>query len=193
MDNPARTLVSADQAEELIRRFAADWVARRALFLGVWIKPGVSDAESVGESTLVAQIYVGFVDRTVPEMEIGYFVDWQHEGRGYVTEAARAALGFCFDILHAHRVRISCNELNRRSWRVAERLGFRREAHLRQTRRHVLLADGSYSGDCIYRLLRSDYLARQRPAGDVQPRGENPAGTLSADERTEVRSASLGE
>ncbi|MCC6169163.1 MAG: GNAT family N-acetyltransferase [Caldilineaceae bacterium] len=49
------------------------------------------------------------------------------------------------------------NEVNIRSQRVAERCGFVREGHIRQVHPHILCADGSYSGDYLYGLLRSEW------------------------------------
>lgn len=146
--NPALEVHTPEQAEILIRHFMAGWAARNALFLGAWEKTTGSFA---------AQIYIGPVDWELPEFEIGYFVDVEHQGRGYVTEAVRAALKWLFEDMGAHRVRLGCNEMNERSWRVAERCGFVREGHLRQTRKHVLREDGTYSGDYLYGLLRSEF------------------------------------
>jgi ribosomal-protein-serine acetyltransferase len=146
--NPALDVETVDDAEALVRRFAAYWAARDCFFLGAWDK-------ATGE--FVAQIYVGAVDWELPEFSVGYWVDAPREGQGYVTEAARAALRMVFGPLGARRARIECNEMNVRSWRVAERLGFTREAHIRQTRPHVLLPDGSPSGDYVYGLLRAEW------------------------------------
>lgn len=43
------------------------------------------------------------------------------------------------------------------SYLEAERLGFVREGHRRQTRKHPLLPDGRYSGDYLYGMLREEY------------------------------------
>ncbi|MBI5667891.1 MAG: GNAT family N-acetyltransferase [Chloroflexi bacterium] len=146
--NPALSVNTPAQAEILMRNFAADWAARNAFFWGAWDK--TSEA-------FTAQIYAGPVDWELPEFEIGYFVDRDHEGQGYVTEAVRAVLAWLFEGMGTHRVRLACNEMNVRSWRVAERCGFVREGHLRQTRKLVLRADGSYSGDYLYGLLRHEF------------------------------------
>ena len=159
--NSALDVRSVDDAEALVRSFAADWAARKHFFLGAWDR---------ATGAFVAQVYVGVVDWALPEFELGYWVDCAHEGRGYVTEAARAALELIFGALGAHRVRIGCNETNVRSQRVAERLGFVREAYHRQTRRHIPLPDGTFSGDYVYALLRSDYeRLRRRDAGTPEP------------------------
>ncbi len=146
--NPALDVYTLEQAEILVRHFAAEWAARNALFVGAWEKTTGSFA---------AQVYIGPVDWELPEFEIGYFVDVAHQGQGFVTEAVKAVLGWLFGDMRAHRVRLGCNEVNERSWRVAERCGFVREGHLRQTRKQVLRADGTYSGDYLYGLLRSEF------------------------------------
>ncbi len=146
--NPALGVTALEEAADLLRAFSADWTARRAFFLGAW-------ARDTGQ--LVAQVYVGVVSWTLPELEIGYFVDVDHEGRGLATEAVRAALTFAFDRVGAQRVRLYCDETNVRSWRLAERCGFVREGHLRQTQRRERLADGTWGGDYVYGLLREEW------------------------------------
>ena len=75
------------------------------------------------------------VDWNVPRFEIGYWVRRRFEGQGYVTEAADAIARFAFGALGARRVEIRMDDRNERSWRVAERLGFRLEGVLRNESR----------------------------------------------------------
>ncbi len=152
--NPALEVTTAEEAEILVREFAAAWVARSAFFFGAWKK---SDP-----AVFVAQLYVGAVSWELPEFEIGYFVDQQYEGHGYVTEGVNAALIFAFDHLQAQRVRLGCNDTNTRSYRVAERCGFTREGHVRQNRKNVLLPDGTPSGEYLYGLLRDEFEALRK-------------------------------
>lgn len=148
--NPALDVENLDDAETLVRQFAVDWMARNAFFLGAWRKPS-------GE--FAAQIYIGVVSWELPEFEIGYFVDCRYEGQGYVVEATRAAIDFCFNHLGAYRLRLGCNQTNLRSQKVAERCGFIREGFIRQTHPTILNPDQTFSGDYLYGLLRSEYLA----------------------------------
>lgn len=152
--NPALAVSSLDDAEILVREFAASWIKREAFFLSGWDK-------STG--AWIVQIYIGAVDWNLPEFEIGYFVDCDHEGQGFVTEAVHAALELVFLTLGAHRARLGCNETNTRSWCVAERCGFVREGHIRQNRKHILREDGTLSGDYLYGMLRSEYFERFAP------------------------------
>jgi RimJ/RimL family protein N-acetyltransferase len=149
--NPALDVHTLDGAEILVREFAAAWTARNIFFMGAWEKT---------TGCLVAQIVLSVVSWDLPEFAVGYFVDKDHQGQGFVTEGVNAALGLAFDHLHAARVRLECNEINVRSIRVAERCGFVREGHVRQTHTHVRCADGSPSGDVLFGMLREEYTAR---------------------------------
>ena len=63
------------------------------------------------------------------EAEIGYVIHPAHQGHGYATEAARAALAVCFDGLRVRRVTAGCFVANEPSWRIMETIGMRREYH----------------------------------------------------------------
>ena len=144
-DNTILTAKTQQEAEILVRQLHADWVARNCFFMGAFDKT---------TREFVAQIYVGAVNWDLPEFVIGYFVDKDHEGQGFVTEAVKVTLKFIFEHLGAHRVRLETNETNLRSRRVAERCGFVQEGQLRENRRNP---DGTFSGDVFYGLLRSEY------------------------------------
>lgn len=70
-----------------------------------------------------------------PCFEIGYWLRTDCTGRGYATETAQALTRLAFDSLGAVRVEIHMDARNRRSWAVAERLGFTWEATLKGRRR----------------------------------------------------------
>ena len=61
------------------------------------------------------------------EGRLGYFLEPQHWGRGYATEAASLVLDFAFGELGAAVVRASCDERNSASERVMQRSGMQRE------------------------------------------------------------------
>lgn len=148
-ENVVLTPDSEEGAEVVVRELAAEWLARNCFFLGAFEKTS-------GE--FVAQIYVGPVNWDLPEFEIGYFADVDHGGRGFVTEAVKAALGFVFEHLGAHRVSAVCDDTNVRSYRLVERCGFRREGLIRENRRDP---DGAISGTLHYGLLRSEFEAQR--------------------------------
>jgi RimJ/RimL family protein N-acetyltransferase len=84
--------------------------------------------------------------------DLGYWIRTDRAGRGYTTEAARAATGFGFGTLGLYRMELRAGVDNLASQRVAEKLGFRREGRLR---RGCPGGQGAY--DCyLYGLLAED-------------------------------------
>ncbi len=144
-NNPIMAMHSQEDAEILMREFAAAWIARTSFFLGAFQKE---------TQVFVAQVYIGPTNWDLPEFEIGYFVDQRYEGQGYVTESVRAALCFIFQDLKAHRVFLQCDDTNVRSYQVADRCGFIREAHLRENKKNP---DGSITGTYGYGLLKKQF------------------------------------
>lgn len=63
-----------------------------------------------------------------PEPEVGWLVTPEAEGRGFATEGARAALGHAFGTLGFREIVSYVDPDNRRSARVAARLGGCRDA-----------------------------------------------------------------
>lgn len=146
-ENATANITSLDEAVRLISELDAAYEARHYFFVGAFQRI---------TNEFVAQIYIGPVDGSLPEFKIGYFVDVDHEGQGYVSEAVRATLRILFDHLDAHRVDLACDETNLRSIRVAERSGMMREGYLGENKRNP---DGTYSGSLIFRILKSEYEA----------------------------------
>ena len=72
---------------------------------------------------------------------VGYAIDRDYEGRGYMTEALGAALQWAFNELRLHRVMASYRPENARSARVLEKLGFEREGFARD----YLYIDGGWT------------------------------------------------
>jgi len=144
-DNVLMSLSSEEEAETMVRDLAAAAETGECLFIGVF------DKET---DEFVAQIYVGVVSRELPEFNVGYIVDVDHEGRGYVTEAVKAALQLLFAGFNAHRVSLECDETNSRSLKVAERCGFIREGFFRENKKN---RDGSFGSTLHYAILRDEF------------------------------------
>ena len=93
--------------------------------------------------------------------EIGWALGQAHHGKGYATEAGRALVAHAFRSLNAHRVVATCQPENTASWRVAEKLGLRREAHFRAA---LYRAPGIWWDEYFYALLADEYAATPRAA-----------------------------
>ena len=85
--------------------------------------------------------------------EIGYWLRSDLCGRGVMTEAGRAIVGFAFDHVGCHRLELRAAETNPGSIRVAEKLGFVREGLLREANRSP---DGGRYDMLVFGLLATD-------------------------------------
>ncbi|HWJ43457.1 MAG TPA: GNAT family protein [Solirubrobacterales bacterium] len=84
---------------------------------------------------------------------IGYWLAEGARGRGLMTGAVRAILDHAFYELQLHRIEIHCAPGNRPSRAIPERLGFREEAHLRETE----LVGGRYLDSVVYGMLVGEW------------------------------------
>lgn len=88
----------------------------------------------------------------VPKFEIGYWIDSRHSGKGYMTETVQGLTDFAFDVLGAKRVEVRCDAFNKRSAAVAERLGFKLDAILKND--DVAVVGKELRDTCIYSKTR---------------------------------------
>lgn len=109
-------------ARRIARQLESDWLKQRNYFVAVFER---SSNEYAG------QIYVGPQNKEQTEFEIGYVVDVDHEGKGYISEAVKAVTALLFTRTEAVQIVIYCSDANPRSARVAERCGFRLFDHIR--------------------------------------------------------------
>lgn len=89
--------------------------------------------------------------------ELGYWLRADGVRRGYMTEAAGAALVWAFKRLNAHRVRVAAATDNVASLGVIRKLGFRFEGIAREAER----CQGRWLDHALFALLASDGI----PAG----------------------------
>lgn len=104
-----------------------------------WNKKSQTDFPMIIELKSNKQIISasGFNDKSQPEVpmfEIGYWIDSQHSGNGYISEAVKAITAYAFETLKAVRVQICAQEDNVKSISVAKRCGFIQEAILKNYR-----------------------------------------------------------
>jgi RimJ/RimL family protein N-acetyltransferase len=81
-----------------------------------------------GSGKLIGNIYLSKQD--FDTWELGYVFNEKYQRKGYATEAAQTLLDDIFRNKNARRIVAMCNPLNAPSWKLLERLGFRREGHL---------------------------------------------------------------
>lgn len=94
-------------------------------------------------------------------VDVGFTLAPAHHGRGYATEAVEALLTYLFEERAKHKVCADCDTRNVPSWRLLERLGFRREGELRASYCHA----GAWADEFLYGILVADWRARREAAG----------------------------
>ena len=71
-------------------------------------------------------------DRRHMRVEIGYDIYKDHWSHGYMTEALKTLIGFCFDILKVNRIDALTHPENNRSIKLLTKYGFQKEGILRE-------------------------------------------------------------
>lgn len=83
----------------------------------------------------------------------------RHHWRGYAKEAFECLIEAAFLQLDLHRVVADTDPENTPSWKLMERLGLRREGHLRQS----LWFKGRWADEYVYAVLREEWFGAVRP------------------------------
>ncbi len=98
---------------------------------------------------------VGFVVQKDDDRQayIGYSLARTHWGNGFAYEAVSRMLAYLFDELTLHRVVAECDVDNAPSWKLLERLGFRRESHLVEN----IFFKGAYGSEYHYAMLGREW------------------------------------
>lgn len=127
-----------------LRRYQRDMREDRAYPFFIFDK---SSGELVGGLTL------SNVRRGVAQAcALGYWAGARHAGKGYIADAVRAVLPFCFGTLGLHRVEAACLESNMPSRRVLAAAGFAPEGLARA----YLRIDGRWQDHLLFAVLDSD-------------------------------------
>jgi RimJ/RimL family protein N-acetyltransferase len=134
-------------AESWIATHSAAWSERRLATFAI----------ATGTEPLVGAVALEIVEAH-RRAELGYWIAIPFWGRGYATEAARAAVRFAFGELDLERVCAFYLAGNPASGRVLAKVGFRPEGRLR---RHVVKWNRVEDLEVVG-LLRSEWAAESR-------------------------------
>lgn len=104
------------------------------------------------EGAPVGEVLLWYTDHERGVAEIGWVLDPAHGGKGFASEAVGAVLDLAFSTPGMHRVAAQMDGRNTASARLAERVGMRREAHLRQD----WWNKGEWTDTVVFGLLASD-------------------------------------
>lgn len=132
------------EQRQLILNREEDRVLDRAYMFGIF----TSDDKFIGQVTL------SNVVRGVGQYaDVGYFIDLDHQGKGYMTAALGLALQYAFQALRLHRVQAVILPINQSSRRVLEKSGFQREG----VARRFLRINDQWQDHETFAILEEDY------------------------------------
>jgi RimJ/RimL family protein N-acetyltransferase len=89
------------------------------------------------------------------QAEIGITVAWEHQGKGYATEAVNCLLDYVFGKLGKHRVIAVADTRNTPVVRLLERVGMRREGHFIEN----VWFKGEWGDEFQYAMLEREWRA----------------------------------
>lgn len=88
---------------------------------------------------------------------VGYTLTRNAQGQGYMTEALIAVVELAFQQFNLHRIIALVDPLNTASWKLLERIGFRREGHFVEH----WWNKGRWVDDYQYAMLQSEWQAKK--------------------------------
>jgi ribosomal-protein-serine acetyltransferase len=144
----ARTMTTPDEARAFIKRGLTRYLEDGLPWVGIW-----------QDEAFAGGILFFPIDARVRSTEVGFWLGEAYVGRGLMTRALLAMMGYVFDTLALNRLALCAEVGNQRSRAVAERLGFTLEGiHLQDWVNGERLVDTAH-----YAMLASGWGARRQP------------------------------
>ncbi len=115
------------------------------------------------DEALLGGLTLGQVKRGVVQAAtLGYWIGAPYAGKGFMSRAVLAVIGFAFGTLRLHRIEASCLPNNKPSIGLLERAGFTREGYARA----YLRINGAWQDHLLYGLLETDPTPARPPRRD---------------------------
>jgi len=102
---------------------------------------------------LIGDIAIHFRDKENRQVELGYTLAPEYQGKGYASEAAARVLDYLFGTLKKHRVSASVDPRNGRSVKLLERLGMRKEGCFKKS----FWTGRAWADDAVYAILKEEW------------------------------------
>ncbi|WP_242271232.1 GNAT family N-acetyltransferase [Bacillus cereus group sp. BfR-BA-01310] len=134
-----QSIPTVEETEILLRNAHIDFLKRESFRYLIYHK---ETNDFVGTASLHG------INWSISKCEIGYWINTQFSGNGYMTETVSALTNLGFQSFKFRRIEIRCECTNTKSRTIPEKLGFELEGILRN---EDLSADGKQLTDtCIY-------------------------------------------
>lgn len=107
----------------------------------------------INDGMLIGDMGIIFSGHEKMQAEIGCTLNKKFQNKGYATEALKGMVDYLFNTLNKHRVIASIDPRNMASIKLIERLGFRKEAHFKES----YYLRGEWVDDIIYAMLKREW------------------------------------
>jgi RimJ/RimL family protein N-acetyltransferase len=113
--------------------------------------------ELASTGQLIGDLNLEYLSSEHRSGEIGFVFHPDFHGHGYAAEAATELLRLGFEDLGLHRIIGRCDGRNTASASLMERLGMRKEAHLRENE----IVKGEWTDELVFAMLEDEWKARK--------------------------------
>jgi RimJ/RimL family protein N-acetyltransferase len=138
---------------EEVHEFINNKVAKTFDVPDTWVQFVIINKE---DNKLIGDLGVHFIDEDKTQSELGCTLDKQYHGHGFALEAMKVVIDYLFNNLNKHRIHASVDPRNINSVKLMENLGFRKEAHFRES----LFLNNEWVDDVIYAILKPEWVNR---------------------------------
>lgn len=126
-------------------------ISREINLPGTWVQFVLISKD---ENQIIGDIGIHFLSSDTFQVEMGCTLCKLYHGKGYASEALNQIIHYLFLVLDKRRIIASIDPRNESSVRLYERLGFRKEAHFRES----IYMNGEWADDLIYALLKNEWM-----------------------------------
>ncbi|HEX5340728.1 MAG TPA: GNAT family protein [Gammaproteobacteria bacterium] len=147
------TTYSLEDAKRLYAELAATPFGKP----GTWFQIAIADTR---DDALLGDCALHFLEDE-RQVEIGFTVAPEHQGKGLAKEALSLLLEHVFKVMHKHRAVAITDAQNDPAKKLLRGLGFRQEGHFLQN----LWFKGRWGDECLFACLASEWQARQQGPG----------------------------
>jgi len=139
----------AESAAALAKRVHSSSLSKEGQLLAVAV-------ELTETGQLIGDLNLEYLSSERRQGEIGFVFHPDHHGKGFAAEAATELLRLGFEDLGLHRSIGRCDGRNTASATLMERLGMRKEAHLRENE----VVKGEWTDELVFAMLEDEWKAR---------------------------------
>ncbi|MCX5784273.1 MAG: GNAT family protein [Elusimicrobia bacterium] len=115
-----------------------------------WYQLAVLEKES---GRLIGDMAIHFKDKENQQAELGYTLAPEYQGKGYATEAVACVIDYLFLELHKHRITASVDPRNKKSVKLLERIGMRKEGCFNKS----FWTGKIWADDAVYAVLKEEW------------------------------------